>query len=46
MCVAADNGVPFCKEDDCAHVGFAIEVEQLFGPTRCGKEQTIDDIIT
>ena len=42
------NGVPYCrydKADDCAHVGFAIEVEQLFGPTRCGKEQTIDDII-
>ena len=42
------NGVPYCiydKADDCAHVGFDIEVEQLFGPTRCGKEQTIDDII-
>jgi hypothetical protein len=42
------NGVPYCrydKADDCAHVGFAIEVEQLFSPTRCGKEQTIDDII-
>src|SRR3954464_10876518 len=43
------NGVPYCrydKADDCAHVGFAIEVEQLFGHSRSGKEQTIDDIIT
>jgi hypothetical protein len=43
------NGVPYCKydkADDCAHVGFAIEVEQLFGHSRSGKERTIDDIIT
>jgi hypothetical protein len=42
------KGVPYCKydkADDCAHVGFAIEVEQLFGPIRSGKEQTIDEIL-
>jgi hypothetical protein len=33
------NGVPICnccKEDDCTHIGFAIEVEQLFGHRRGG----------
>ena len=43
------NGVPYCiydKADDCAHVGFAIEVEQLFGHSRNVKEETIKDIIT
>ena len=42
------NGVPYCKydrADDCAHIGFAIEVEQLFGPSRSGKEQTIDELL-
>lgn len=24
--VAVDNGVPFCKADDCAHVGSAMAV--------------------
>jgi hypothetical protein len=43
------NGVPICnccKEDDCAHVGFAIEVEQLFGHHRGGgTEQKIEDFL-
>lgn len=43
------NGVPICnccKEDDCAHVGFAIEVEQLFGHRRGGgTEQKIEDVL-
>jgi hypothetical protein len=47
--VEINNGVPFCKyckEDDCAHVGFAIEVEQLFGHRRGGEvEQRIEDIL-
>src|SRR5215471_16197473 len=46
--VEVNKGVPYCKyckEDDCAHVGFAIEVEQLFGHSRSGKEETIEDII-
>ena len=47
--VEINKGVPYCKyckEDDCAHVGFAIEVEQLFGHSRSGKEETIEDIVT
>ena len=43
--VEINNGVPFCKyckQDDCAHVGFAICVEQLFGHRRSG---TAEDII-
>jgi len=47
--VEINQGIPYCnycKEDDCAHVGFAIEVEQLFGHSRSGKEETIEDIIT
>ena len=47
--VEINKGIPYCKyckEDDCAHVGFAIEVEQLFGHSRSGKEETIEDIIT
>ena len=46
--VEINQGIPYCKyckEDDCAHVGFAIEVEQLFGHSRSGKEETIEDII-
>lgn len=43
------NGVPICnccKEDDCAHIGFAIEVEQLFGHRRGGgTEQKIEDVL-
>ena len=46
--IKINNGVPFCKyckEDDCAHVGFAIEVEQLFGHRNCGEEGLkIEDI--
>ena len=47
--VEIKKGIPYCKyckEDDCSHVGFAIEVEQLFGHSRSGKEETIEDIIT
>ena len=47
--VEINKGVPYCKyckEDDCSHVGFAIEVEQLFGHSRSGNEETIEDIIT
>jgi hypothetical protein len=47
--VEINDGVPlckYCKEDDCAHVGFAIEVEQLFGHRRGGgAEQRIEDIL-
>jgi len=34
----------YCKEDDCAHVGFAICIEQLYGHRR-GTEERIEDII-
>jgi hypothetical protein len=47
--VEKNKGIPYCRycnEDDCAHVGFAIEVEQLFGYSRNVKEETIKDIIT
>ena len=46
--VEINNGVPFCKyckQYDCAHVGFAICVEQLYGHRRSGTEETIEDII-
>jgi len=47
--VEVKNGVPFCtycQEDDCAHVGFAIEVEQLFGHRPAGEtEQKMEDLI-
>ena len=46
--VEINNGVPFCKyckQDDCAHVGFAICVEQLYGHRRSGTEEKIEDII-
>jgi hypothetical protein len=46
--VEINKGIPYCKyckEDDCAHVGFAIEVEQLFGHSRSGAEESIEDII-
>lgn len=46
--VEINKGIPhckYCKEDDCAHVGFAIEVEQLFSHRRSGTEESIDDII-
>jgi hypothetical protein len=47
--VEINKGIPYCKyckEDDCAHVGFAICVEQLFGHRRSGTEERIEDIIT
>ena len=47
--VQINNGIPFCKycnQDDCAHVGFAIEVEQLFGHSRGGgAEQNAEDLL-
>jgi hypothetical protein len=46
--VEINSGVPFCKyckQDDCAHVGFAICVEQLFGHRRSGTEERIEDIV-
>ena len=46
--VEINNGVPsckYCKQDDCAHVGFAIEVEQLFGHRPSGNEETLDDVM-
>jgi hypothetical protein len=42
-----NNGVPYCKyceQDDCAHVGFTIEVEQSFGHSPNGREETLADI--
>ena len=47
--VEINKGIPYCKyckEDDCAHVGFAICVEQLYGHRRSGTEERIEDIIT
>jgi hypothetical protein len=46
--VKITEGIPFCKycnSDDCAHVGFAICVEQLYGHRRGEEEKTIEDII-
>jgi hypothetical protein len=46
--VEISKGVPFCrycKEYDCAHVGFAVCIEQLCGHRRTGKEQTVEDIL-
>jgi hypothetical protein len=46
--VEINEGIPYCKyckQDDCAHVGFAICVEQLYGHRRSGAEETVDDII-
>jgi hypothetical protein len=46
--VEINKGIPYCKyckEDDCAHVGFAICVEQLYGHRRSGIEERIEDII-
>ena len=46
--VEINKGIPYCKyckEDDCAHVGFAICVEQLYGHRRSGTEERIEDII-
>jgi hypothetical protein len=47
--VEISKGIPYCKyckEDDCAHVGFAICVEQLYGHRRSGTEERIEDIVT
>ena len=46
--VEINEGIPYCKyckEDDCAHVGFAICIEQLYGHRRSGAEETVEDII-
>lgn len=46
--VEISKGVPYCKyckADDCAHVGFAICVEQLYGHRRSATEERIEDII-
>lgn len=47
--VKITEGAPycqFCKSADCAHVGFAICIEQLYGHRRGnGKEETVEDII-
>jgi hypothetical protein len=46
--VEIDEGIPYCKyckEDDCAHVGFAICIEQSYGHRRSGTEGRIEDII-
>jgi len=46
--VELTDGIPFCnfcKSDDCAHVGFAICIEQLYGHRRGEKEETVDKMI-
>ena len=46
--VEINKGIPYCKyckEGDCAHVGFAICIEQLYGHRRSGTGETIEDII-
>ena len=46
--VELTDGIPycnFCKSDDCAHVGFAICIEQLYGHRRGEKEETVDNIM-
>jgi hypothetical protein len=46
--VESHDGIPFCgycKSDDCAHVGFTICVEQLYGHRRGGSEVTLDDLL-
>jgi hypothetical protein len=47
--VVITEGTPnckYCKTDDCAHVGFAICVEQLYGHRLgSGSEETVEDII-
>jgi len=47
--VEINQGIPrckYCKEaHDCAHVGFAICVEQSYGHRRTGTEERIEDII-
>lgn len=46
--VEINKGIPYCKyckEGDCAHVGFAICIEQLYGHRRSGTGDTVEDII-
>jgi hypothetical protein len=46
--VELTDGIPFCnfcKSDDCAHVGFAICIEQLYGHRREEKEETVDKMM-
>ena len=47
--VEINQGIPrckYCKEaHDCAHVRFAICVEQSYGHRRTGTEERIEDII-
>lgn len=46
--VESHEGIPFCnycKSDDCAHVGFTICVEQLYGHRRGGSDETVDDLL-
>jgi hypothetical protein len=46
--VEINKGIPHCKhcnEGDCAHVGFAICIEQLYGNRRSGTGETVEDII-
>ena len=46
--VELTNGIPFCnfcKSDDCAHVGFGICIEQLYGHRRGEKEETVDKMM-
>src|SRR2546422_4604871 len=46
--VEISKGIPFCKyckENDCAHVGFAVCIEQLCGHRRSGIEETLEDIL-
>jgi hypothetical protein len=46
--VKLTDGIPFCnfcKSDDCAHIGFAICIEQLYGHRRGAKEETADKIM-
>ena len=46
--IEVTDGIPFCnfcKSDDCAHVGFAICIEQLYGHRRGEKEETVDKMM-
>jgi hypothetical protein len=46
--VELTDGIPFCnfcKSDDCAHIGFAVCIEQLYGHRRGEKEETVDKMI-
>jgi hypothetical protein len=46
--IEISKGLPFCKygkEDDCAHAGFAVCTEQLWGHSRSRKEETAEDLL-